>query len=263
MERIRIDIPETRGLERVEFEIKSEWHELDFDDLCLAAAYLFAIADDAHLKRGEMFTQLAQMDAKRMRKLGEAMLRDDDGADGMVKLYEVTDFVVKKRPVFYESRSVEYMGYAGPEAGMENIQWQQFARAEICFHKYSTDFHEEDLDQMLSYLYFADEYRADRAPRMYKVVQEWPLAVKLGMLVNYMGLRNFVLNVDEEFQKEEKPREPSAMEALKDEFADDAGPDSALRLPMKIAGEKIGTVDQINRMMVPDVLELIEMMKER
>lgn len=263
MENVKIEIPGKGKLACVEFGIKSEWNELDFDDLRMAAKYLFCTKDDADLVRGQLFTQLADLSRKKLRPLGELMLSDDDGADAMVKMYDVTNFVLTHRPVFYESRSEQYSGFTGPAARMENVMWQQFARAEVCFFNYTTDFHLEDLDQMLSYLYFKEEYKAERAPKMYKVVQGWPLEDKRAMLVNYMGLRNFVLNVPEDIVKEKEKRPKSAMEALKQEFTEESGPESALRLPMKIAGDKVGTVDQINRMMVPEVLEVIEMMKDR
>lgn len=261
MEQIKIEIADHKEFARVDFELKSAWTDIDRNDLKLCARLLLGKAAITDFDRGLLFSQLAVIDKSKLRRLGEVMLRDDDGVDGMVKFYDMLSFVDQERPIYAESLMMEYKDFTGPGDFLENIEWRQYAKAEIYFALFLENREVEDLDSCLSYLYFKDEYNPTLTPKVYQIIKHWPLEDKLTMFLNYMALRNCVMGVpavDEETEKVEK----TAMEALQETMEDD-GPEAALKLPLKIAGEKIGTVDQINRMMVPDVFDLLDQLNKQ
>jgi hypothetical protein len=260
MKNVRIEIPGRKA--PIEFEVKESWDELNFDDLKVVQKIIFGdpLAMDVH--RGEVLSQLTVLPKKRLRQLGELLMADDDGVEAMVQLYETIDFVLKLRPVFYHSACSEYRGFSGPADGLENLQWHQFAKAEMFFSDYLESRDEYDLNCLIAFIYYRDEYRPSASPTVYKVVQGWPLADRLAMVLNYMGLRNGVMGIQAEPEqpKEETEQEPDPIRAL--QASDEDPAEWALSLPFNIAGEKVGTIDQINKMMVPDVFRVLDQLQE-
>lgn len=260
MEQVRIDIEVGANIQNLNFDMKSRWPELDFDDLRFAAKRIYAQDEEIHLANGELFTQLVNLPTKELRSLTEKMMLDDDGVQALVNLYDAVEFVIDKRPVFSFSRCYEYRGFTGPADELANIQWQQFAKAERYYSQYLADLQESDLNALLGFIYWKDQFSLDLAPKMMKIVQAWPIVDRKAMFFNYMALRNFMLEIPEVVEPlPEKERDP--IQALQN-AVEAPDPHSAEKFAFRLAGAKFGTVHQINQMMVPDVFRMIDQLKE-
>lgn len=260
MERIKIEIDGRT----TEFDVKSKWEELDFEDLKVAGRIVF---DQVERDKGRMdlFIQLAQCDKKTLRHVGEEMLRDDDGVVFFMKLVDTVDFVYTTLPVFNLSECLEYRGYTGPADNLANIRVKQMRDAEAYFCDYIEHQEVRSLNALLSFLYWQDDFRHDRAPKMVKVVEGWPLEDRLAMLLNYMALRHHWLGVkpvpeekavtsemvDEEVY--DNPREYMKKQVLQ------TTAEMLTTIPFDLAdGERYGSIQDIEQMLLPDLLLAIE-----
>jgi hypothetical protein len=262
MENVKIEIAGHKKFAKLEFEVKSSWYDLDADDLKAAAEMAFSKLDEQDLALGKLVSRLVMLPSQDFKELGELLMGEDDGVDGMIGIFACADFVRTKRPVFADSLFIDYKNFDGPADGLGNITWYQFGNAEMFYALFMEDRELADLEACLSFLYCKGEFKQNHVHKVLKEVEKWPLNDKQALFHNYMGLRNAVLDVPEIAEPEKDEEELDPLQALKADMASGQHVKDALMLPLKLAGEKFGTVQQINAMLVPDVLELMDQLKE-
>jgi hypothetical protein len=263
-----------------QFNVKSHWGEMGFDDLKVASALVFQIGErNAALLN--LLVQLADCDRKTLQGLGERMLRDDDGVVAFVALCDCLNFVMETKPNYDLSEAATYGDFDGPADYLSNIRVKQMRKVEQYFEIFMETQDQVDLNCLLSHLYFKDTYIPERAPKMMKVVAAWPLEDRFALLLNYMALRNAWMEVGESddqkirelddestfakasVDEEESTYAKASVDEEPEPRADFGHKVSSLaelleNIPFDLSdGKRYGSIKDVDEMFMPDLLAAI------
>lgn len=250
-------------METKEVEYCAGWEDCGHKHLLAITKTLFIDHRPKDIARTHLFVALSNLKPKEFVKLteqniGEKNTSAHDNANKLLQLTEQIDWVFGET-CFSESLFSKYWIWRGPQDLFEELEWEQMAIADCLFQDVLESGNVDILNLFIACIYrpFGMRFTEKRADFTSRLVKFWPLKTKQAMLLNYMGLRKDLI------QRNPDVFIPTPEEEEDADKKEETDPFAYMQTSFNLAGEKLGTMSEVNRMKVNDVIRVLSQLKQQ